>query len=571
MNSPMMGNPADGKSAPTVQDAVAFLRRRRTLFFLVAIPIMLATILLAFKLPPIYRSEAKVLIVRPAIPEDIVPSLITSYIDERIQEVTQRVMAADNVQSIIEEFDLYREYRQPGMEQDVIDMFRADTYQESIAAEIYDPRRGRMDGSTYAFVVGFQNSDPGTAQKVTSKLVQIYLAENVRSRTEISSETTTFLEEESKRLAAQMSEMEFDIAEYKSEHAGALPERLQLNVQALERIERELNETEDDIRDLTSDRNRLQFELESIPPYAISYSESGAPVPTVEDRLAELQMEYIRLNSQYGPEHPDVVRTKREIDAIMGGRSLQTPLEVEQQLSVLRIERDQLLDRYSSEHPDVQRAQRAIASLEEQYRDMLANGAPTTREPSQPTNPEYVQKKLELDSTMAALNAAYSERQELRTRRETMENNISVAPQVEKEWLDLNRGYNIARQEYEQLQARIADAKMSERLETQNKGERFTVLDRAGLPREPLEPNRPAILFLGFVLAVGIGVGLAALVDTLDTTVRSENDLEELLAAGPLVSIPYVNTSRDIRTKWLKRSYAFGALAASIGLVVMWI
>ena len=135
----------------------------------IAIPIMLATILLAFKLPPIYRSEAKVLIVRPAIPEDIVPSLITSYIDERIQEVTQRVMAADNVQSIIEEFDLYREYRQPGMEQDVIDMFRADTYQESIAAEIYDPRRGRMDGSTYAFVVGFQNSDPSIAQKVTSK------------------------------------------------------------------------------------------------------------------------------------------------------------------------------------------------------------------------------------------------------------------------------------------------------------------------------------------------------------------------------------------------------------------
>ena len=569
MNSPMMSNPADGKAAPTVQDAVAFLRRRRGLFFLVAIPIILGTILLAFKLPPIYRSDAKVLIERPAIPEDVVPSLITSYIDERIQEVTQRVMAADNLLAIIDEHNLYSEYRQAGREQDVVELFREDTFHESIAAEIYDPRRGRMDGSTYAFVVGFQNSDPVVAQKVTSTLVQLYLDENVRSRTEMSAETTSFLEAEAQRVATEMSEMEFNIAEYKGKYAEALPERLQLNVQALERTERELNQAEDDIRELTSQKNRLQFELESLSPYAIAYSESGAPVLTVEDRLAELQMEYLRLNSLYGAEHPDVVSTKREIDAIMGGRTLQTPLEVEQQLAVLRVERDQLLDRYSEEHPDVLKSRRSIAALEAQYTEMTANGYQSTQEIGSPTNPAYVQKKLELDSVTANLNAAYQQRGQLRSRRDKTENNISIAPRIEKEWLELNRGYNIASQEYEQLQARIADAKMSERLESQNKGERFTLLDRAGLPRTPLEPNRPAIIFLGLVLAMGIGIGLAALVDGLDSTVRSESDLESLLSAGPLVSIPYVSTAKDIRAHWMRRASAMGALVVSIALVVI--
>ena len=110
---------------------------------------------------------------------------------------------------------------------------------------------------------------------------------------------------------------------------------------------------------------------------------------------------------------------------------------------------------------------------------------------------------------------------------------------------------------------------MSERLESQNKGERFTLLDRAGLPRTPLEPNRPAIIFLGLVLAMGIGIGLAALVDGLDSTVRSENDLESLLSAGPLVSIPYVSTAKDIRAHWMRRASAMGALVVSIALVVI--
>jgi succinoglycan biosynthesis transport protein ExoP len=567
----MMSSPGDGKAAPTVQDAVAFLRRRRTLFFLVAIPMILGTIVLAFKLPPIYRSDAKVLIERPAIPADVVPSLITSYIDERIQEVTQRVMAADNVLSIIDENNLYREYRQAGMEQDAVEMFREDTFHESIAAEIYDPRRGRMDGSTYAFVVGFQNSDPVVAQKVTSTLVQLYLDENVRSRTEMSAETTSFLEGEAARAAAKMSAMEFDIAEYKGKHAEALPERLQLNVQTLERAERELNQVENDIRELNSQKNRLQFELESTQPYAIAYSESGAPVLTVEDRLAVLQMDYLRLNSLYGAEHPDVVRTKREIDAIMGGRTLQTPLEVEQQLAVLRVERDQLMDRYSAEHPDVLKNKRSITTLEAQYAEMTANGYQSTREIGPPTNPAYVQKKLELDTVTVNLDASYQQRGQLRSRLQNTENNISIAPRIEKEWLELNRGYNIAKQEYEQLQARIAEAKMSERLESQNKGERFTLLDRAGLPRTPLEPNRPAIIFLGFVLALGVGIGLAALVDGLDSTVRSESDLEGLLSMGPLVSIPYVNTVQDIRARWIRRISGFGALVASIALIMVWI
>ena len=71
-NTNAIGRASERISAPTAQDAVAFLRRRKELFFYVAIPIILGSILLAFRLPPIYLSEAKVLIEQASIPEDIV-------------------------------------------------------------------------------------------------------------------------------------------------------------------------------------------------------------------------------------------------------------------------------------------------------------------------------------------------------------------------------------------------------------------------------------------------------------------------------------------------------------------
>jgi uncharacterized protein involved in exopolysaccharide biosynthesis len=80
MNSPAMIASEHSISAPTVSDALGFVTRRKGLCIGVAIPILLGAILLAYKLPPIYRSEASILIEQAAVPGDIVASSITSYV-----------------------------------------------------------------------------------------------------------------------------------------------------------------------------------------------------------------------------------------------------------------------------------------------------------------------------------------------------------------------------------------------------------------------------------------------------------------------------------------------------------
>src|SRR5690606_5002090 len=105
----------------------------------------------------------------------------------------------------------------------------------------------------------------------------------------------------------------------------------------------------------------------TLSPYATMFSESGEPIYSADQRLAELRQLYLQYRSRYGPEHPDVVRTKREMDAIIagGGVSEDAMGGVAEQRIALERERDALLERYSQEHPDVVRLQKAIDALPE--------------------------------------------------------------------------------------------------------------------------------------------------------------------------------------------------------------
>ncbi|HEX5765220.1 MAG TPA: hypothetical protein VFY27_06610, partial [Woeseiaceae bacterium] len=125
-----------------------------------------------------------------------------------------------------------------------------------------------------------------------------------------------------------------------------------------------------------------------------------------------------------------------------------------------------------------------------------------------------------------------------------------------------------ARLEYEEIKRRMTGARLSERLEEENKGERFTLLKRAGLPTVPVQPNRAAIISLGFVLAAGAAIGIAALVDALDSSIRSSRDLLSNFSMKPVGVIPYIRTAHDRRMSWLKRSTAAGAAAISLVLVM---
>src|SRR3974390_2148719 len=86
--------------------------RRRLTFFIATGIALLATILLGVLLPPTYRSAATILIEQQEIPQDLVRSAISSFADQRIQVISQRVMTTQNLLSLIDRYNLYPDLRE---------------------------------------------------------------------------------------------------------------------------------------------------------------------------------------------------------------------------------------------------------------------------------------------------------------------------------------------------------------------------------------------------------------------------------------------------------------------------
>ena len=83
------------------------VRRRRTALA-VGVGIAVVALGLALGLPSVYRAKATILIEQQEIPPELVPSTVTSYADQRIQMISQRVMTSANLLEVTDKFELFR-------------------------------------------------------------------------------------------------------------------------------------------------------------------------------------------------------------------------------------------------------------------------------------------------------------------------------------------------------------------------------------------------------------------------------------------------------------------------------
>ncbi len=256
---------------PGFAELVGFVRRRALPMVIVSALVALVTLPLVFVLPPVYRSTAKILVEDQDIPRDLVRSMITSFAEERIQVISQRLMTIGTLLPIVEKYDLYARERRYVSTEEILDRMRNDIRIETVSTE----RGGGQVAATIAFKLSYSNAAPDKAQKVASELVSLYLNENVRSRTQRAGETTEFLSEEAARVGKDIAELEAKLATFKRENAGRLPELLQFNMQLRDRAESELDEIERRIQMLEDRKIYLASQLTVL--------RESTPVPAAGD------------------------------------------------------------------------------------------------------------------------------------------------------------------------------------------------------------------------------------------------------------------------------------------------
>ena len=162
--------------------------------------------------------------------------------------------------------------------------------------------------------------------------------------------------------------------------------------------------------------------------------------------------------------------------------------------------------------------------------------------------------ELLLAGVKSEIKSIKTQREEVLAKISEIEKSLYTAPQVEREYLVLRRDYENAVRRYQETKAKQMQADVAKQLETESKGERFTLIEPAVFPEKPISPNRPAIAFLGFIFAVGCGLGFAVFADVIGGAVRGSKSIYGLLGSLPLAVIPYeFNIEERVKTKRIQK------------------
>lgn len=548
-------------------DYIAGLKRRKKRIFAASGILLLLSIAIAFLLPPVYRSTSTILIEEQEIPPELVRSTITSFADQRIQVISQQVMTRANLMQIVERYNLYPRQRRHETNEEILMRMRDDIKLEIVNADVIDRRSGNKTIATIAFTLSYDGETAENAQKVANELTSLYLNENLKTRQEKAAETSIFLTEEVRRLGEHISEIESKLAAFKAQNVGRLPELVGLNMQMRDRTDAELLETDRQISLLQERKFYLEGQLAQIKPNSPMISAGGERILDSAERLKALESQYASAAGIYSAEHPDVIKMQREISALrkeVGGGD--SAAEQEKQLTRLRAELAASREKYSDDHPDVIKLKRSIASLEK------AEPAPKSaaKDAIKPENPAYIAFSSQLRATENELRTLVAKRSELKAKMASYEARIEQTPQVERVYLDLNRDHENSLRRYQELKAKQMEAQVAQELEKGSKGERFSLIDPPQYPEKPHSPNRPAILLLGLLLSIGGGLGYAAMLESLDQSVKSAKELAGLAVAPLLASIPYIaNNSERASKRKARKIVATSGLAALLLVVIL--
>lgn len=535
----------------TASDYLEALGRRRGVLFAVAIPIIAAAASLAAFLPDKYTSYAQIDInLEGATARTLEPIEVTSYADQYISKLTDRALVPKNLLPLASDPEVVSTGQSDLSESERLAMI-SDSISVSVLTQlVISPNSGREVDLISGFQVASVGANPELAYRVASHAADLFLEADRLSRTERASSASLFLREQMEITEKEIVGLEQEIADFKVANACCLPELVNLNMSVIERAERDITDVRPRIRTLEQDRIFLQTQLEEI-----------RQLSETTDSLAELEQEYMTLVANYGPNHPDVTRLRRQINAIASADTSSSDAAEIVELRLKLIEAEQ---KYSSEHPDVIRHKQQLAALE--AKTGMSGGAGRAKLLE---NPRYIQVRAELNSIDTELTELRTSEPFLREKIRDYEERLRRTPQVESEFQAINRKLESARDNFDDLQRRAVIARQSEALESTDIGARLTQVVAASVPQSPSGPPRVAIMILGVFLAGTLGVGSMLFAEMTDSNVRGSKDIVRALNLVPLATIPVIQnaSARKVRRR---RDYLIrGAVLVMIATLLL--
>jgi uncharacterized protein involved in exopolysaccharide biosynthesis len=477
------------------------------------------------------------------VPERLVPSNISTQIAERLTAMQQEILSRTSLQELIQRpsLNLYPQERLRKPMEDVIEHMRKSVKIIIMEGAVNQPQQRFAS----AFQINFSYPDRYKAQAVVRELMAKFIEQNVNVLRGQANTTTNFLNDELRSAKDNLDRLDVEMTKFKLANAGKLPEQLQSNLQAVSALQMQLTSVNEAINRDGQDKMMLETQLQNY-----------------KSQLAFISSTLEQNSSTQAVKNERLIQLNRMI------------LDAETMITGLR-------QTYKEDHPDIRTAEARLEVLKKQRATLEKEetDAAKTATPRKALNPQAAQSlesiKMAISSVQAQIQARNLDMEERVRQQKELQAEISgyrarieASPVNEQRFAALQRDYNLAKANYDDLSKKKEISETASNLEERKAGENLEVLDPPSLPEQPSEPNRLLIAGIGTGLGIFFGVFMAGIKEMKDTSLKNLKDVRAYTNLPVLSSIPLLENALLVRRKRRLFWLAWSA-AVIIGTVAM--
>ncbi len=374
--------------------------------------------------------------------------------------------------------------------------------QNRLITEVTKGIRIEGTGRTNQYTITYTANEREHTKRVVQSLLTIFMERSVGDKREDSESALKFIEAQLSIYSEKLKAAEQAVTEFKRRHRGLMPGEGQSFYAQLGDVKRDLRRATLELEEALKSRDAIRIQLAEETEIASWSGDKGATamLPSeLDTRIQALEQKLDGLRLTYTELHPDIIALVRIIAQLKEQRTLEEKIE--------------------KPAPNVPKGQAhaqltvALASAEAQVAAMKARVA------------EYSRRYAELEATANAV------------------------PQVEAEFKQLTRDYDVIRTRYDKLLERRESAQISGDVEASDVVMGFRVIDPPQVPHVPSAPDRPRLMSFVLLAALGGGLGFALLLGSLRRTFNDERALVEASGLRVLGTIPMASTEKQKRRR----------------------
>lgn len=351
-----------------------------------------------------------------------------------------------------------------------------------------------------------QSTNPDLAAKTADMVGEVFIRQDIERETEGSKRSLEDLTKSIEELKGTIGGQEIQLINFMRSGNLSLGDKGgELSASILQNLSGKWLEAIDD---------RRKLEGRYTAAVRANSSGEGTSIPDLTD--SRIYQETVRINTERKAKLQDFVR------------------DIDKQISTAETEKAQLLVKYTAEYSAVKEKDQQIAKLQETKERAEKEILQTI---------ERDQEKIEKDAISGALvglrsqlEAAQGRENQLRETylRETATANAQGQAETQlttlKREIETNRGL---------LDTYIQRQKQLELTVEGSQPDNLKISSHAVTPGAPIGPQRNRNIFIAFLISLAAGIGLAFLLDYLDDSVKSSDDIGRHLGLPTLALIPY--------------------------------